>query len=71
MAEFLKIISVTIIMSTIAHIGGRKSDKYFMMMVGASGAGMLIIQGCTEFSNKILNSSLIQSIKGLFEFIIG
>lgn len=71
MVEFLKIISVTTIMSIIAHVGGRKTDKYFILMVGASGAGMLIIQGCTKIADAISNNSLVKGVKTVIEFLIG
>lgn len=71
MVEFLKIISVTTIMSVISNIGGRKTDKYFILMVGASGAGMLIIQGCTGIANAIASNPLVIGVKTLIELLIG
>lgn len=71
MVEFIKIITITGIMSIIAHLGGRRTDKYFMMAVGASHAGMLILNGCIGIANAVSSNPIVKGIKELINIIIG
>lgn len=76
MAEFVKIICVTAIMSTIARVGGRKNDHYMILMTGACWAGTLVAQGTANiitaianFNSAVAENPIIRIIGKLLSFV--
>lgn len=70
-AGFLKDVSVTIVMSIIARLGGRKYDQYLIMMAGASFAGITLLGGVVSLVSTIANNPIIKGIGNAINWIIG
>lgn len=71
MAEAIKAIAMSGVMGTIAHIGGRRTDKYFIFLAGASYAGIELILAGIAFGEKVAESPFVKGTAKFFEFLAG
>lgn len=71
MAQAIKSLVLSGVMGTVAHAGGRKSDKYFIFLAGASYAGISLVIAGMEFADKVANSPVTKGIAKLVEILTG
>lgn len=69
MGEAIKAVTISGVMGAIAHIGGRKTDKYFIFLTGAAYAGIELILAGIAFGEQVANSPFAKGTAKFFEFI--